>query len=178
MLGLQIRVRMPQDKRREFLQAVEFFSCQPSGSEDCIQKKTFRGRRGANPVSLKTGRGQRWRRSAQLDCALHCGRQRRPLQPCMTGRGPPWCPTQHHSMGKICRVDKQPYPSGSAVQLRTLADQRPNPKPWKESQRGNHWRQGGSRSRGGPSVRPSSWRIGFGTSPCPAWPTGPSGGRC
>ena len=37
MLGLQIRVRLPQDKRREFLQAVEFFSCQPFGSETCIQ---------------------------------------------------------------------------------------------------------------------------------------------
>jgi quinol monooxygenase YgiN len=41
MLGLQIRVRMPQEKRREFLQAIDFFSSQLSGSEACIQKKLF-----------------------------------------------------------------------------------------------------------------------------------------
>jgi hypothetical protein len=31
MLGLQIRVQIPQGRRREFLQAVDFFSCQPFG---------------------------------------------------------------------------------------------------------------------------------------------------
>jgi quinol monooxygenase YgiN len=41
MLGLQIRVRMAQDKRREFLQAVDFFSCRPFSSEACTQKKLF-----------------------------------------------------------------------------------------------------------------------------------------
>lgn len=41
MLGLQIRVRMPQEKRREFLQAGDFFSCRPFSSEACTQKKLF-----------------------------------------------------------------------------------------------------------------------------------------
>ena len=41
MLGLQIRVRLPQDKRREFLQAFDLFTCQPSTDDACIQKKLF-----------------------------------------------------------------------------------------------------------------------------------------
>ena len=41
MHGLEISVLLPKEKRREFLQATNFFSCQPYGSEACIKKCLF-----------------------------------------------------------------------------------------------------------------------------------------
>jgi len=41
MHGLEISVLLPKEKRREFLQAIDFFSCRPYGSEACIKKRLF-----------------------------------------------------------------------------------------------------------------------------------------